>query len=217
MDRASIVNAIRRPSSAAVAGLVFSTTLGTVVVLLHSASPPNLTDAGQWVDDESRLHAVSVALGLLPFTGIAFLWFIAVARAMLGSREDRFFETAFIGSGLLFVATLFVSAAALAGVVTLVEAGASPAGLATYSWVFAAALLGEFGTRMAAIFTLAMTTAAWHAASIPRWLALSGYATGLVLLITPPLPTLTQFAFPAWVAAVSLRVLFARSITTQPA
>ena len=41
---------------------------------------------------------------VIPFAGIAFLWFIGVLRDRLGELEDRFFATVFLGSGLLFLA-----------------------------------------------------------------------------------------------------------------
>src|SRR5262249_43164738 len=55
-----------------------------------------------------------LALELVPFAGIAFLWFIGVVRDRIGQREDRFFATVFLGSGLLFVALLFVASAVTA-------------------------------------------------------------------------------------------------------
>jgi hypothetical protein len=39
------------------------------------------------------------------------LWFIGVVRDRIGQREDRFFASVFLGSGLLFVAMLFIAAA----------------------------------------------------------------------------------------------------------
>jgi hypothetical protein len=50
----------------------------------------------------------------VPFAGIAFLWFIGVIRDRLGDHEDRFFASVFLGSGLIFLATVFV-AMAIAG------------------------------------------------------------------------------------------------------
>ena len=50
-------------------------------------------------------------LYLAPFAGIMFLWFVAVIRDQVGEREDRFFATVFFGSGILFVALLFVASA----------------------------------------------------------------------------------------------------------
>jgi hypothetical protein len=42
---------------------------------------------------------VAIALNLVPFAGIAFLWFVGVLRDRIGAREDRFFATVFLGSG----------------------------------------------------------------------------------------------------------------------
>jgi hypothetical protein len=209
--RASFMATARRPSSAAIAGIVFAIILIVVIALFRSAASASPVDTGRWIDDAARRDAVSAALGLIPFAGIAFLWFIAVARSLLGSREDRFFETVFLGSGLLFVATLFVAAAVLATVIKLDNNASVPTGLASTSWVFATTLLGEFGTRMAAVFALALSTAALRIASLPRWLGFTGYATGLTLLLTPPLPLGTQVVFPLWVAIVSSALLLGRS------
>jgi hypothetical protein len=66
---------------------------------------------------------ISFSLNLLPFAGIAFLWFIAVVRDRLGQREDRFFGTVFLGSGLLFVAMMFNAAAAAGGIIRVLGSG----------------------------------------------------------------------------------------------
>ena len=60
---------------------------------------------------------------LLPFAGIAFLWFIAVVRDRLGELEDRFFATAFLGSGLLFIAMVFNAAAVAGGIISVLGSG----------------------------------------------------------------------------------------------
>jgi hypothetical protein len=43
--------------------------------------------------------------------------FIGVLRDRLGELEDRFFATVFLGSGLLFLAMLFASAAVAGGII----------------------------------------------------------------------------------------------------
>jgi hypothetical protein len=68
---------------------------------ISCALPPRWTVAG---------GVALVGVYLAPFSEIAFLWFIAVVRNPIGEREDRFFATVFLGSGLLFVAMLCVSA-----------------------------------------------------------------------------------------------------------
>ena len=64
-----------------------------------------------------QLGSCCLALNLVPFAGIAFLWFMGVVRDRLGSNEDRFFATVFLGSGLLFLAMLFTSAAIAGGLI----------------------------------------------------------------------------------------------------
>ncbi len=211
MDRVSIMRAVRRPASAGIAGLVFGGILCVVIVLFHNAAPALIVDSGRWVDDPSRRNAIDLALGLIPFAGIAFLWFIAVIRAQLGSREDRFFETVFLGSGLLFVAMLFTAAAAMKGVLLLADAGlALPSQTSAFVWTFSTSLLALFGTRMAAVFMVSVTTMGVRTGSVPRWLAIPGYLIAVLLLVTPPLPNWTQFLFPLWVALASVHILIGR-------
>ena len=211
MDRASLARAVRQPKAAAVAGLVFGLILITVLLLLQSVAPQTTSELGSWATDQSRRDSIVVALALVPFAGIAFLWFIAVVRSELGRLGDRFFETVFLGSGLLFVAMLFAAAAVLSGLLSLVDAGFPLAPSAeAEAWALASALLGQFGARMAAVFALTVSTAGRRAGTLPRAVALLGYLCGILLLLTPPLPRWAMFLFPIWVITLSLMVLFRR-------
>ena len=105
---------MKTPRAAAIAGIVFSILLITSLVLVRISVPANPQDAGTWLS--SGWKTVSLALHLLPFAGIAFLWFIGVLRDRMGAYEDRFFATVFLGSGLLFLAMLFASAAVAGGI-----------------------------------------------------------------------------------------------------
>jgi hypothetical protein len=201
--------ALRTPRAAAVAGIVFSVLFATSVVLLEWALPSESSDAGTWVEDDSRRTAVSVSLQLLPFAGIAFLWFIGVLRDRIGSGEDRFFATVFLGSGLLFVAMFFVSGAVAAGLIsTAADASADRLGSV---WPFgrrsAAGLAAVYGLRMAAVFTVSATTLATRLEVIPRWLTVLGYATAAVLLVAVGFVPWLQLVFPGWVFALSVHLL----------
>ena len=77
--------------------------------LVRYAIPADLRTPGTWLIEPSHRNAVRLALDVVPFAGIAFLWFIEVIRNRLGDLEDQFFATVFLASGLLFVATLFVA------------------------------------------------------------------------------------------------------------
>jgi hypothetical protein len=210
MDRTSLAKAIRQPKAAAVAGLVFGLILTTVLLLLQSVAPQTTSELGSWAEDQNRRDSVVIALALIPFAGIAFLWFVAVVRSELGRLGDRFFETVFLGSGLLFVAMLFGAAAVLSALLSLVDAGFPLApGAEADAWALASALLGQFGARMAAVFALTVSTAGRRAGTLPRAVAALGYVCGILLLLTPPLPRWAQF-FPLWVITLSLVVLFRR-------
>lgn len=210
MTREELLQRVRHPASAAVAGIIFAVILIAVILLLRSVQPSSLAEADQWTSADRR-DEVNLALSLIPFAGIAFLWFIGVIRAQLGSLEDRFFETVFLGSGLLFVAMLFASGASLTAVLVL-EDGGYPltADERALSWGLAAALLSQFGARMAAVFAMSVATVGRRMGTLPRWLALFGYLTGILLLLTPPFPPPVQLMFPVWVLGISLVILFRR-------
>jgi hypothetical protein len=204
VDREAVMRRVRQPASAAVAGIIFALILGTVILLLRSVIPESAADLGTWSEDAERRDTVNLALSLIPFAGIAFLWFIAVLRAQVGSAEDRFIGTVFLGSGLIFVAMLFAAAAALKAVLSLQDSGVQlPSETRAFGWALAAALLGSFGTRMAALFIATAATAGRRSGTIPKWIAYFGYLSALLLLLTPPLPTFVQFLFPLWVLVLS--------------
>src|SRR5204863_7830630 len=90
--------------------------------------PSDAATEGAWLTDTSQRATIALALNLVPFAGIAFLWFIGVVRDRIGQREDRFFASVFLGSGLLFVAMLFIAAAFTGGLIAdmAVRSAAAP-------------------------------------------------------------------------------------------
>jgi hypothetical protein len=209
-SRDGVASWVRRPESAAFAGIAFAVILSTVILLIRAGAPTDVNDPGIWTDP-ARRPAISTALTLMPFAGIAFLWFVGVVRAQVAPLTDRFFETVFLGSGLLFVVMLFAAAASLAAVLRLQAAGLDvPLETRGFAWTLAAELLGSFGARMAAVFTISVSTVVLRAGVLPRWLPLSGYLAGLLLLLTPPLDNHTTLVFPLWVLALSVTVLVRR-------
>ncbi len=81
--------------------MMFAVLFGVCVILVRTGVGSTSGSRGAWLA-EGR-GQVEVALALLPFAGIFFLWFIAVSRQRLGRYEDRFISTLVLGSGLLFV------------------------------------------------------------------------------------------------------------------
>jgi hypothetical protein len=147
---------------------------------------------------------------LLPFAGIAFLWFIGALRDRLGDLEDRFFATVFLGSGLLFLGTLF-TAAALVGAV-LIAFAARPEELidsATFHFARAAAysILNIYMVKMAGVFMISTSTVAIYSGIAPRWLAILGYGLSLLLLLGSYYIRWSFIVFPLWVFMISVCIL----------
>lgn len=202
--------AIKSPRAAAVAGIVFSVLLVVALALVRSVTPSDPNDAGDWLADGSRRRAVVVALNLLPFAGIAFLWFIGVVRDRIGEGEDRFFATVFLGSGLLFVAMMLSAAAVGGGLLFTADdnaVAASQPGVWAFGRRVTHTLLNVYAMRMAAVFITATTTLAIRLRVIPRWLAVVGYFTAAALLLTVGLIPWLELLFPAWVFVVSVYIL----------
>ena len=201
---------LRTPRSAALAGIAFSVLVTVTLVLMRTAIPEDPNDAGGWLSDGSLRDSVLLALGFVPFAGIAFLWFVGVVRDRVGDAEDRFFATVFLGSGLLFVGMLFVAAAVAAGLVTSV--GQDGDAISPGAWSVGrrtAQELLDYAMRMAAVFTLATTTILLRTRLAPRWLVAVGYAIGLLLLVAVGFLSWVELLFPAWVLALSVYVLIA--------
>ena len=166
-------------------------------------------NSGAWLA-EGR-GEVEVALALVPFAGIFFLWFIAVSRQRLGRYEDRFISTLVLGSGLLFLGMVFVAAALGAAILANYSYSAAFAGSQTYEFVqFASAqLFGVYALRMAAVFLICQATAWLRHGLMPKWLALPTYVVALVLLVVVGVQAWATLIFPVWVFLVSAYLLVA--------
>jgi hypothetical protein len=201
---------LRTPRAAAVAGIIFSLLMITALTLLRLSAPAHPGAGSQWLTDSGKRAAVAVALNLVPFAGIAFLWFIGVLRDRIGNREDRFFATVFLGSGLLFVAMMFVAAAVGGALIAAAAASNLPAGgTLALSRNITNGLLNVYAMRMAAVFTLTTVTIARRTQIVSRWLTIAGIACALVLLIGIGISPWVELVFPAWILALSLDVLLA--------
>jgi len=199
---------IRTPRAAAVAGIAFSVLLTLGFALIRFAVHDEPDEPGSWVADDTKRTAVIVALNLLPFAGIAFLWFIGVVRDRIGQGEDRLFATVFLGSGLLFVAMLFATGAIAGGLVATAEE-IPTAEVWSFGRRVSYTLLTVYAMRMAAVFSISTTTLASRLGLLPRWLTVLGLASGLTLLVTAGLVPWIELIFPAWVFVFSVHILLA--------
>jgi hypothetical protein len=199
---------LKTPRAAAIAGILFSLLLLTSLALLLQSVQVRSTDPGEWLGPES--WKVALALNLIPFAGIAFLWFMGVLRDRLGRAEDRLFATVFLGSGLLFVGLLFVSASAI-GAILIADAAAPNELRGSVAFTLARSLAYHLATiyalKMAGVFLMTASTIVLRTAITARWTALLGYAAAALILLGSQLLDWTFFVFPAWVLIVSIAIL----------
>ena len=201
---------LRTLRAAGVAGLVFAA-LMTASLGLFRLNDPDAVGAAGGVPAGVRSTWV-LALYLVPFAGIAFVWFLAALRRRIGRLEDQFFATVFLGSGLLFVAMWFATGAVASATVAAARLGTDPIYQAIFEFgqALAETLFYVFAVKMAAAFMLVSSTIGRRTGFIPRWFIVVGLVAGLFMLFSVSFFEALALIFPAWVAVVSVFLLRAR-------
>jgi hypothetical protein len=199
---------LRTPKAAAIAGIVFSVLLLVSFGLLRMSIPAEPSAPGAWLSGHAR--TIALALNLIPFAGVAFLWFIGVLRDRLGQREDRLFTTVFLGSGLLFLGMLFSAAAVLGAIIIAFAARPDqPVDPDTFTFVRTLAfnLMNVYAVKMAGVFMISTSTVAIYTGFVPRYIAFLGHGLALVLLLGSSYLVWSFFVFPVWVLLLSIHIL----------
>ena len=206
--RDSMLHRLRNPRAAAVAGLLFAALLIASLTLLVSAVPKDPLEQGAWL--AVSIDKVVFAINLIPFAGVAFLWFIGVVRDRLGTAEDRLFATVFLGSGLLFLAMLFVAAGVFGAIVVVYAAKPdSLANSATFAVMraFAYVLFNVYAIKMAGVFMMVTSTLGLRTGFVARWIGVLGLLLALYLLFGSQWFDWSFALFPAWVLLISGYIL----------
>ena len=202
----------RSRRSAALAGIVFAILILSALVMTRIALNEVSLEALR--ADAQRRTLIRISLNLVPFAGIAFLWFIGVIRDQLGDVEDRLFSTVFLGSGLLFLAMLFSGTVALTGLMEVVATTDPDLGVYGFSRSTTQTLVSVYAMRMAAVFTLSVSTVGIRTRALPRWVSYLGYVVALTLMVAAGEHKWTQLVFPTWVLLVSVVLLVVRPPVT---
>jgi len=200
---------VRSPRSAALAGILFSGLLIASMLLITGiaqVSPAEIST--EWI--ETRVDSVSLALRLIPFAGIAFFWFTGVIRDHIGDREDRFFATVFLGSGIAYVVLTFVWAAAAGAVFGSFSLAADQLAdndIFIFGFIFMNEILGNYILRIAGVYMFSIGTIWSRSEMMPRWLTVTTYIVGLLFLFFAGSIREARFIFPGWVLLTSVYIL----------
>jgi hypothetical protein len=182
------------------------------------SSPPDLSapesEVAAWYSDAANRALLTTGLSLSILSSISFLWFVAVIRRRVGDREDRFFATVFLGSGILLTGMMLTGAAALAspaitadltnGRIPDASTLAAMTGLGT-------TLLLVVLPRVQAVFVVSTSTLTLRSNAFNRWLSYLGYGIALVMFLIPILSEPVGLAFPIWVGILSIALLARRT------
>jgi hypothetical protein len=182
--------ALQTPRAAGLAGVVFAVLFA-------------------WLTNASDRRDTQFALGLVPFCGIFFLWFMGAVRARIGESEDKFLSTVFFGSGILFIAMIFVFAALFGAL--LAVAGLHNGNPPLDTWQLGRTttfnLASVYAVRMGAVFMIAASTIAFRLRIHSRIVAIVGYAAAVLLLFASSSLPWLQLVFPVWVLLVSVNIV----------
>ena len=202
--------ALQTPRAAAIAGILFSVLFIISMGLMRLAIPEEIggSEANAWL--QNNAGTVSFALTLVPFAGIAFLWFMGVVRAHLGELEDQLFSTVFFGSGLLFLAMIFSSAAVAGGTISayaLAPTAMEESGVITFGRAVIYTITNVYAIRMAGVFMLSLGTIWARTGAMPRAFVFVTYVLAVLLLLVINLSLWVIMIFPLWVLAISIYIL----------
>jgi len=200
---------LRSPRSAAIAGIVYSLLMFIGMALVYrivNAKPEDITR--DWLENWS--DTASLVLTLVPFAGIAFLWFTGVIRDRLGDHEDRFFATIFLSSGIITVVLLFMWGAVLGAMVripALAGGALANADIYVFGYALINEIIGNYALRIAGVYMTGIATLWSRTGLMPRWLTIITYILALGFLVAAERVREARFIFPTWVLVVSFYIL----------
>ena len=166
---------------------------------------PDSTDQQIMSYYTSSAHRRPIVVGLyiMPFAGIAFIWFIVALRMWTSGeirRQNVLLSNIQFVSGILYVGLMFASSAAssvLAASLEFADSTIDPV-VAREFPQYGRALLFVFGMRMGAMFVFTTTNIIKSVGLMPRWFAWVGFVTGAFLLLSASFESWFVVVFPVW-------------------
>jgi hypothetical protein len=185
-------------------------------ILITPAPTPSSESAAfaeYYGTSSSRTTLVIAGFYLLPFAGIAFMWFIIALRIWIRRTSeglrDEFYSTGQLVSGVVYLTLLMVAAASIS--VLALDVDTSDAGLdpqiarqfTELSWTLAVV----FAMRMAAVFVVATALLGRRHGFLPKWFSLASYVIGAILLFGPTVSQLLILVMPVWMLVIGVLLL----------
>lgn len=175
-----------------------------------------------YADPNNRRLVLVAGIYLVPFSAIAFVWFIVALRmweANSVKRMNQLFANIQLVTGIIYVTLLLCAGAALSVVATGLEftdAALDPAYARQFPQ-FGATLFLTLSMRMAATFVFATSNLLRREGILPRWFLTIGIVVGLLLLLSASISSWLVIVFPTWLVVLGLILLDrARKLEGEP-
>jgi len=208
-----------RGSRTALAGLVFAVLFVVGWLLIRTGPSVHSSDARilrYYGDSGHRSLSFAAGLFVVPFAGIAFIWFMGALRDRVvraGGTEHPLFSSVHLISGTVFVSAIFGLGAAELAATWLAEAASDRAvnvDAIRAMLALEAAMAQIYTLRAAAVFVAVSSTRGLRAGLFPKWFGIGGVLTALALLLVATAWRPVVLVIPVWVLVASVLILMAR-------
>jgi hypothetical protein len=216
VDAGTSVEVRRAAMITAYVGITHAVLLVLAFWLVRStAAGVNATDADivvYYEDADNRRRIIAAGLYLLPFSGIAFIWFVVALRMWTSGSAKRInmlLANVQLAAGIIYV-TLILSAGAsyalLAATYELTDEPMSPE-IARVFPRLGSVLFLTLAMRMAAMVVFTTSGIGRSTGILPRWFGAVGIVVGITLLLSASLNPLLILVFPTWLTVLSIFLL----------
>jgi hypothetical protein len=155
-------------------------------------------------DPDQRRVVVIAGLYLIPFAGIAFIWFFVALRMWISASAPRLnvmLSNVQLVSGIIYTTLVLAAGGAMSVTAVTIELseGTIDPYFARQFPQYGASLLLIFAMRVAAMFVLTTTNLGRLTGILPRWFVVMGFIVAVGLLFTASFSSWLVFVFPAWI------------------
>jgi hypothetical protein len=220
------LNVRRAASRTAALAIVHALLVCASYFLLLQAPGASASDE-EFVDfygsSADRRLLVVAGFYLMPFAGIAFMWFIVALRVWIRGAAlgvvDEMYSGGQLVSGIVFLALFFTAAAAVSVLAVSAESSemnVDPA-MARQFTDLGWALVSVFAMRMGAVFVITTSALGRRHGFLPGWFVIVGYLIGVFLLLSASVSALFALVMPLWMLVLGgLLLMRARSLPAGP-
>ena len=188
-----------------------------VAYALLAPAPNPTSDNAAYAEyyGSSSSHTAIVVVGfyILPFAGLAFMWFIIALRIWIRraseALRDELYSTGQLVSGVVYLTLLMVASASISVLALDIEtadAGLSPQIARQFtemSWTLAVV----FAMRMAAVFVATTAALGRRHGFLPKWFTIVSYVIGAILLVGPTVSQFLMLVMPIWMFVLGVLML----------